>query len=134
MGPAVWGQPRIVAEDTELGDFVIPKGTIVTTDIVGVQHNENIWEDPYTFNPERFNPNNEDTKRTNNAWVPFGNGQRQCIGMNMSLAEQRVVLTMMARKYEWSLPKDSIHKDGMIITGMDIIGPKELVLDFTKRY
>ncbi|KAI7897291.1 cytochrome P450 [Mucor mucedo] len=134
MGPAVWGQPRVAAEDTELGGFMIPKGTIVTTDIIGVQHDANIWQDPETFNPERFNPENEDSKRINNAWLPFGNGQRQCIGMNMSLAEQRVLLIMMARKYVWSLPKDSIHKDGMVINGMDIVGPKELILDFTKRY
>lgn len=59
---------------------------------------------------------------------------RQCIGMNMSLAEQRVLLSMMAKKFQWSLPKDSIHKDGMDVEGMDVMGPKDLVLDFKKRY
>ncbi|KAI7891077.1 cytochrome P450 [Mucor mucedo] len=135
MGPAVWGHPRIAAEDTELGGFSIPKGTIIITDVIGVQHDERIWEEPYKFDPERFNPDIEDpTKRTTNAWFPFGSGQRQCIGLNMTMTEQRVVLAMMVRKYEFCLPKDSIHKDGMIIAGMDLIGPKELVLDFTKRY
>ena len=41
---------------------------------------------------------------------------------------------MAARKYEWSLPEDSIHRNGMIVNGVDIVGPKELVLDFKKRF
>ncbi|KAG2211279.1 hypothetical protein INT47_006399 [Mucor saturninus] len=132
--PIVWTQPRIVTEDTELGDFMIPKGTIVTTDILGAQLDETIWENPYLFNPERFNPKNEENKRAFNAYLPFGKGQQQCIGFNMSLAEQRVLLAMIVRKYKWSLPHDSIHKNGMVIAGIDSIGPKELVLNFTKRY
>lgn len=54
--------------------------------------------------------------------------------MNMSLAEQRVMLSMMAKKFQWSLPKDSIHKDGMFVEGIDVMGPKDLILEFTKRY
>lgn len=76
MGPAVWGQPRIATEDTTLGNYFIPKDTIVTVDIVGLQHDENIWEDPYKFNPERFSRENESDIKRNNAWIPFGSGQR----------------------------------------------------------
>jgi cytochrome P450 len=76
MGPAVWGQPRIATEDTLLGNYFIPKNTIVTVDIVGLQHDENIWKDPYKFNPERFNSENESNITRSGAWIPFGSGQR----------------------------------------------------------
>lgn len=133
MGPAPFTGPRIVTEDTDLGNYFIPKNTIVCVDITGLQHDENIWEEPYKFDPERFNPNS-DSKRILNSWLPFGSGQRQCVGMNMSLAEQRVVLIMMARRYEWSLPENSVHRDGLRVKGTDVIGPDTLVLDFKRRY
>lgn len=38
-----------------------------------------------------------DTLGEGMTWVPFGSGPRQCIGMNFSLAEQRVLLSMMCK-------------------------------------
>jgi cytochrome P450 len=32
-------------------------------------------------------------------WLPFGNGARQCIGMNFSLNEQRVLLSMLCKYF-----------------------------------
>ncbi|CAG8486763.1 10773_t:CDS:10 [Funneliformis caledonium] len=39
------------------------------------------------------------------------NGTRTCLGNNFSLIEQRVMLCALLRKYEVSLPTDSIHQD-----------------------
>ena len=87
MSPAVWSSSRITSQDTDLGPYAIAKDSVVTVDILGLQHNEEDWKNPYTFDPERFNPENDSAKRNGSAWQPFGNGKRQCIGMNMSLAE-----------------------------------------------
>jgi cytochrome P450 len=50
------------------------------------------WKDPMLWNPERWMNVSEDDeeiglKNGNNfrAWVPFGVGQRSCVGMRMSL-------------------------------------------------
>jgi cytochrome P450 len=93
-GPAVWTSPRTISEDTELGDYVLPKGTNVIVDIIALQHDADLWPEPYKFDPERFAAANK-SSRTSSAWLPFGGGQHQCAGMNMSLAEQRVLLSMM---------------------------------------
>lgn len=76
MGPAVQGQARIATEDTQIGSYFLPKGTIVTVDIAGLQHDANIWEDPYKFDPERFSQENESNTKRNGGWIPFGSGQR----------------------------------------------------------
>lgn len=93
-GPAVWTSPRTTSEETELGDYVLPKGTNVIVDIIALQHDADLWPEPYKFDPERFAPENKSSK-TGSSWLPFGGGQHQCAGMNMSLAEQRVLLSMM---------------------------------------
>jgi cytochrome P450 len=57
------------------------------------------------------------------------------VGMNFSLAEQKVLLSMMLRKYTWELPENSINKDRIVIAGsLGIISPEELHLKFKKRF
>ncbi|KAI7873546.1 cytochrome P450, partial [Lichtheimia hyalospora FSU 10163] len=127
---------RETQEDTELGGEFIPKGTRTSIDIYELQHNPTVWEDPDTFKPQRFEPGGEAEKLAGSgmAWIPFSNGQRQCIGMNFSLAEQRVFLPMLLRKYEWQLPNDSIHKEKLQTVGTGFVKPKELFITFKKRY
>lgn len=88
---------RVALEDIELAGNFIPKGTELSIDICGVHHNLDVWKDPYKFDPDRFLPGGEADNQEFAAWVPFSNGNRQCIGMNFSLAEQRVVLSMMCK-------------------------------------
>jgi hypothetical protein len=118
-------------------------------------HSEKNWVNPLKFDPDRFAPGGEASQQElkGMTWIPFGNGPRQCIGMNFSLTEQRVLLSMLCkcilvyllqcfnlniyfivRKYTWVLPSNSIHKDGIIATGLAMIGPNDLKVEFTRRY
>ncbi|KAH8555194.1 cytochrome P450 [Umbelopsis sp. PMI_123] len=136
-GPAQNTSPRECTQDTELAGTLIPKGTIVTADMFVMQTNPAIWNDPESFSPERFasGGENESKAGTGLAWAPFGNGSRQCIGMNFSLAEQKVLLSMLLRRFTWTLPEDSIHKNGLVLNGgLSIVSPKDLHLKFTKRF
>ena len=55
--------------------------------------------------------------------------------MNFSLAEQKVVLAMMLRKFTWTLPEGSINKDHLVLgAGTGILYPKELHIKFAKRF
>ncbi|KAI8143746.1 cytochrome P450 [Fennellomyces sp. T-0311] len=124
---------REATEDTDLSGVFIPKGTKIMLDIYAIHHNPTVWKDPETFNPERFAPEGENS-RGGLSWVPFSNGARQCIGMNFSLAEQRVLLPMLLRKYEWSLPDDTIHKEKLRLSNQSILKPQSLYINFKKRY
>ncbi|CAO3618182.1 unnamed protein product [Mucor hiemalis] len=109
--PVIGLSPRTAAEDTYLSDTFIPKGTQVNVNVFNMHHDDNLWEDSETFNPDRFS---ESSEHKPGAWIPFGNGGRKCVGMNFGIAEQRVILSMMLRKYTWETPADSIHKNGLI--------------------
>jgi cholesterol 24(S)-hydroxylase len=98
-GPASRVVPRVATEDTDLNGTFIPKGTQLTVNIYNIQHSDKYWNDGDKFNPDRFSESGEGIRGAGEglAWLPFGNGARQCIGMNFSLNEQRVMLSMLCK-------------------------------------
>lgn len=61
--------------------------------------------------------------------------QLQLPGMNFSLTEQRVLLSAILRKYELSLPENSIHKDGLQFnSNLLVLSSKDVTLEFKPRY
>ncbi|KAI8891343.1 cytochrome P450 [Backusella circina FSU 941] len=135
-GPVPHTLPRIVTEDTELCGVFIPKGSTVTVNLHDLHHSEKLWKDPFVFDPERFSENGEGTRAAGEgiSWAPFGYGSRQCIGMNFSLNEQRVLLSMLLRKFTFTLPDDSIHQKELIVDGTLTLSPVNLNITFKKRY
>ncbi|OZJ04259.1 hypothetical protein BZG36_02468 [Bifiguratus adelaidae] len=126
---------RETLEDTEVGGRVITKGTKVTLDVWSLHHNPCVWEDPERFNPDRFAPEGEFEKLDNFAYLPFSHGSRQCIGMNFSLAEQRVFLLMFLRKFEVKLAPNNIHKDGLIYNDKLLAnGCDHMLIELKPRY
>ncbi|CAO3671165.1 unnamed protein product [Umbelopsis ramanniana] len=134
--PATQVFPRVAAVDTELCGVHIPKGTKINIDITGMHFNPHLWKDPLTFDPERFAPGGElETMPSTYAYLPFSSGSRQCIGMNFSLAEQRVALSAILQKYELTLPEDSVHKDGLKFGKHGIVlAAEDLYVNFKRRY
>src|SRR5688572_2167039 len=56
------------------------------------------WPDADRFDPERFSPE-QSAGRHGFAYVPFGAGQRMCIGRDFSLMEGQLALAMMAQRF-----------------------------------
>ncbi|KAI8879152.1 cytochrome P450 [Backusella circina FSU 941] len=135
-GPSSNVVTRVASEDCELPGTFIPKGAHLTVNVFDTHHSEKNWSDPLRFDPDRFSPNGEGSRTSGQGmhWVPFGNGTRQCIGMNFSLNEQRLMLAMLLRKYTWTLPEDSVHMDDVITTGIMVIGPTPMDIVFTKNF
>ncbi|KAI9476252.1 MAG: cytochrome P450 [Benjaminiella poitrasii] len=130
-GPVTQVVSRIATEDTVLSGTFIPKGTYVNVDIFNIHHSDKVWREADEFNPDRFVT---DARTEGMSWTPFGNGARQCLGMNFSLAEQRVLLSMILRKYSWELPKNSIHQERVKVKGLGVNGPRDLEIQFKKRF
>jgi len=41
-------------EDDTIGQYQIPAGTRVIVPIIAIHHNEDLWQEPFAFRPERF--------------------------------------------------------------------------------
>ncbi|NQU36657.1 MAG: cytochrome P450 [Actinobacteria bacterium] len=60
-----------------------------------------IWgDDADSFNPDRFAPGEEE-KLPPNAYLPFGVGQRACIGRQFAIAEAHLALALILQRFEF---------------------------------
>jgi len=95
--PSFW-LPRTATEDDEIDGFAIPAGTNVISLTYMYHHHPVEWENPEAFDPERFTPENT-ARRHNFAFVPFGAGQRMCIGKDFAMMEGPLALAMVLQRY-----------------------------------
>lgn len=87
-------------EDTVIGGvYKIKKQHTITVLLPMLHRDPSVWgDDAEVFNPDHFSSEKE-AKRPANAWKPFGNGQRACIGRQFALQEATLVLGMMLQRF-----------------------------------
>ena len=65
-----------------------------------LHRNRAVWgDDAEEFNPDHFSREAEDARPVN-AWLPFGIGQRACIGRQFAIQEATLALGMMLQRFE----------------------------------
>jgi cytochrome P450 len=84
----------------QLGEYTMPPGSAVLMSILLLHHREDVYPDPFAFRPERFVGRKPGTY----TWIPFGGGIRRCLGAALAMAEQRVVLSAIARRTDLEAP------------------------------
>jgi cytochrome P450 len=93
---------RLLQEELQVGDYMLPPGTRVTPSIYLTNRNPRAYANPERFEPERFLENPPDTF----AWIPFGGGIRRCIGASFAQLEMKLMLRTMLSELEPHLPTD----------------------------
>ena len=86
--PVVPDISRRLVREFRLGEHVIPAGTYVDPAIALVHSAPDRWDRPDLFDPDRFLGTRPDPA----IWLPFGGGNRRCIGAAFAATEMRVVL------------------------------------------
>ena len=74
---------RVASETVTIHGKVIPANTAVEAPLWYLQHDPEVWEKPYEFDPERFSPENKPSIPPM-AFLLFGAGPRNCVGMRYS--------------------------------------------------
>ncbi|ESK95269.1 cytochrome p450 [Moniliophthora roreri MCA 2997] len=72
-------------EDNIYDGYYIPKGSMVFANIWAMTHNEQVYEDPYQFKPERF-LTTESELNDDSTILAFGFGRRGCVGRHFAEA------------------------------------------------
>jgi cytochrome P450 len=113
--PPFWMIDREAVADDRAGDLAIPRGSTVIVFVYGAHHAPRYWEDPESFDPERFTKASEKV-RTPFTYLPFGGGPRGCIGGNYAMLQILMILSDLLRRYDLHLtPGQTIEARPMVI-------------------
>lgn len=96
--------------DVELGGHVIPKDTPVIHALSIVLQDEKYWPNPNRFDPDRFSAERF-SELPHLCFSPFGfAGQRSCPGQKLFYAEAGVYISLICRKFKFSLVEGQVVK------------------------
>lgn len=97
--PPVWMSTRVVTEATELGGYKFDKGTTFLISPYILHHNPDLFHQPESFNPDRWQPGgmSDESRRS---VLPFGAGARKCIGDQFGLTEMTIALAGIAARWD----------------------------------
>lgn len=88
---------RIVAHDATVAGYELQAGTRTMVSIYLSHRDERYWDDPESFQPERFQRGARRPPPL--TYIPFGGGPRNCIGAAFAQVEAKVVLCRILQRY-----------------------------------
>jgi cytochrome P450 len=117
--PPAWIGPRRAVRDFEFGGYTVPRGAYVNYCSWASHRIPEVFSDPEAFIPERFTRERK-AALPRGAYVPFGGGQRICIGKRFGQTEVKLVATMMMQR----LRLDALPGRTMTVRQMPTLSPK----------
>ncbi|XP_047659426.1 cytochrome P450 3A30-like isoform X1 [Tachysurus fulvidraco] len=122
---------RVCKKTVEIKGLTIPKGVVVLIPTYALHRDPDYWTDPETFNPERFTQDNKESIEQS-AYLPFGLGPRNCIGMRFALVAMKLAAVEILQRFDISLSEDMKVPLELSTTGF--LAPKDPIkLKFTPR-
>ena len=108
---------RIVKTPIEIMGYKLPEGTAIVPSIYLAHHREEVYPQSKQFKPERF----LERQYSPYEYLPFGGGNRRCIGMAFAQYEMKIVLATILSKLQVSLlNKRPVHP---VRRGLTIAAP-----------
>ena len=89
--PPITVGSRTLQKDIEILGHKVPAGVLVSVSQKALHHHPKYWDNPDTFDPERFLGNKEIVPFT---FIPFIVGPRKCIGKNFAILQMKIFLSI----------------------------------------
>lgn len=82
----------------------VEKGILSIIPIYSLHHDADVFPDPESFIPERFDEENGGVKKFKEMgyFMPFGDGPRICLGMKLALVEIKTGVVEVVRNFEFT--------------------------------
>jgi cytochrome P450 len=103
--PPAPGLVREPIEDVTIGEFLVPKGSLISIHTFTMQRDARFFPEPERFEPSRFQAGWEQ-RVPRYAYLPFGAGPRVCIGNGFAMMEARLILATVAQQWRMRLDAD----------------------------
>jgi len=117
--PPAWIGPRRAVRDFEFGGHAVPRGAYVNYSSWASHRIPEVFPEPEAFIPERFTAERK-AALPRGGYVPFGGGQRVCIGKRFGQMEVKLVATMLLQR----LRLDALPGRTMTVRQMPTLSPK----------
>lgn len=97
---------RVARTDMDVDGHRIASGSQLVVGVFALHRDPQLWDDPLTFDPDRFEPANA---RSRDRWqyLPFGGGPRSCIGEHFAMTAAALELAAVLRNVEITSQTDS---------------------------
>ncbi|XP_060810352.1 cytochrome P450 6B5-like [Amyelois transitella] len=121
---------RQCVEDTVLpvGNIKIQKGTKVFVSVYELHHDPKYYANPEVFDPERFA---SETPQDSSIYMPFGKGNRLCVGMRFARLQVKTGLIHFLRHFT---VKTKINGDNLCFRKDQIqVRPYNVDIEFIQR-
>ncbi|XP_063295804.1 cholesterol 24-hydroxylase-like isoform X1 [Pelobates fuscus] len=105
--PPAPGTSRELPEDLMIQGLKIPRKATIFLNSYIMARMEEYFDDPFTFNPDRFSP---DAPKPNFTYFPFSLGPRSCIGRVFSQMEAKVVMAKLLQRFDIKLVEGQSFK------------------------
>lgn len=99
--PVIYEVTRKLTAPARVGGYSVPAGVVVMPAIGLVHSDVRNFPDAARFRPERF----VGTHPAPNTWIPFGGGDRRCLGAGFARMESVVMLQELLTRYD-------VHRTG----------------------
>ncbi|KAF5889820.1 cytochrome P450 3A30-like [Clarias magur] len=122
---------RVCKKTVEINGQVIPKDSVVMVPIYALHRDPEYWPDPEAFKPERFTKENKENLEQY-AYMPFGVGPRNCIGMRFALVAMKLAIVEILQRFDVGLSAET--KVPLELNNSGVLSPKNPIkLQFTPR-
>nr|QST15048.1 CYP360A8 protein [Diaphanosoma celebensis] len=117
---------RECSKDFTFKGIHVKKGMMVTIPTYAVHYSEEYYPNPLKFDPDRWDPVNKQD-RNPYAFIPFGLGPRNCVGMRFAMEELKIALCTLLLTFKFVPVKETteaLHlKEGFLffIYPLDVI-------------
>lgn len=128
--PAILAFTRVVKSPLTIGGYQFEPGTLLLPCIYLTHHRQDLYPNPKQFKPERF----LERQFAPYEYLPFGGGNRRCIGMAFYLLEMKMALVTVLSSLDMKLADNKSVQP--VIRGLLLgpeVGPGDVRMVVTKR-
>jgi cytochrome P450 len=118
--PPAWVVGRRALRDTRLGEYLVPRGSIVLASQLVTHRNPRYWTEPDAFAPDRWSSAGAPPRF---AYFPFGGGTRRCIGESFAWMEGVLLIATIARRFTF----DAVDRATVEIEPLVTLRPRSAV-------
>ena len=115
------GTPRLLKTGLVVDGYRVEAGTMAVVSFYAMHRDPELWDDPLTFDPDRFLP--ERSKgRSRWQFLPFGGGPRSCVGDHFAMLEATLALATIVR----AARIDSLDDDFPLATPFTVVAAEPI--------